>query len=212
MIAFLGPAQAMSIVPFCTDGDLAAWAGTHPAVQVVVTDDAVWRQMLSVHYRPPLELLGQLAPSPERPEALVAQLPEDAPRQVYQILRKTSPQPFILEPRSRLLLEIHELREWDKHQRQFTVQRQAECIASSLGRTEAAEDLRRSMAPEALELVSLQVMMGGGGAPRLLELSGVEWTPSVDVQLRLLMEKRSQRRRMWWQRQREYLLQDLEWH
>jgi len=216
MNAFLGPAQALAVVPFCTDGDVVAWLGTQRAVQMALTVDPVWRVMLVVHFRRPLELLGGLSKPPESPEAVAAAVPQDAPKQVYALLRKTSAQPFVLEPRARLLLEIHEIREWDRHQRQFTLQRQAECLARALGRVEAAEQLCHVMAPEVLELISLQVMMGSGKASRLQEvrlrkeLSGVRWSPNVNEELRQLMEKRSQRRRMWWQRQHDYLLQDLE--
>lgn len=215
MNTFLGPAQALAVVPFCTDGDVAAWAATQRAVQSALTVEQVWRVMLLAHFRPPLELLGGLSDPPETPEVLASLLPQDSPKQVYASLRKTSAQPFVLEPRARLLLEIHEIREWDRHQRQFTVQRQAECLARALGRDEAAERLCHVMAPEVLELISLQAMMGGGKT-RLQEvclreeLSKVRWSPNVNWELRQLMEKRSQRRRMWWQRQRDYLLQDLE--
>lgn len=229
MIAFLGPAQAVAIAPFCTDRDLAAWAGTHKAVRAVLMADAVWRQLLAAHFRPALECVSSLAApavgstaaaetgSPlvarsEAPEALVARLPQGVPVQVYAEMRKTSSHPFMLEPRARLLLEIHELREWDRHQRQLVVHRQASCVAIALGRDQVVDRLRAAMAPGTLELVSLQAMMGGGGAERLLELSGLHRAPSMDAELRQLMEKRLQRRRTWWQRQREYLLQDLEWH
>lgn len=236
MIAFLGPAQAVAVAPFCTERGLAAWAATHRAVHATLTADVVWRQVLADHFRSALHVLGHLpevaqqqepqqarqqqrqqlleatgAPS-QAPEALVAKLTRDAPRQVYAALRGTSSQPFALEPRARLLLEIHELREWDKHQQQLIVHRQASLLARALGREQASEQLQTLMMPGLLELVSLQAMMGGGGAPRLLEQSGLKWDPSVDAELRQRMERRLQRRRAWWQRQREYLLQDLEWH
>jgi len=216
MACFLGPAQAVAIAPFCPARDVATWAAAHRALHASLSADFVWRQLLGAHFRPALECLSCIssgsALAEEAPEAIVAQLPRASPREVYAALQKTSSEPFMLEPRARLMLEIHELREWDKHQRQLIIHRQACHVAGALGRDKAVEQLRAAMAPGTLELVSLQEMMGGGGAARLLELSGLQWGPAVDSKLRQLMEKRLQRRRTWWQRQREYLLQDLGWH
>lgn len=213
MIALFGPAQAVTISPFCTLEDVIAWVPAHRTTASALNADAVWRQMLVAHFRPAFGQLTGLQASPPPPETLAAKLTTDALREVYVSLQKAvSGCPFVLEPRSRLLLEIHELLEWDRHKKAYLLQQQAASLAAAVEDAEAVERLRAGMAPVALELISLQTMMGGGGATRLSQLGEeVRWGESAEADLRQLMDKRLQQRRTWWQRQREYLLQDLEW-
>lgn len=213
MIAFFGPAQAVAISPFCALEDVTAWAPAHRATASALSADAIWRQMLVAHFRPAFAQLAGLQAAPPPPETLAARLPAEALREVYVSLRKTlASSPFVLEPRSRLQLEIHELLEWDRHKKVFSLHQQAACLAAAVEDAEAVERLRAGMAPAALELVSLQTMMGGGGATRLAQLEEeMRWGESAEAELRQLMDKRLQQRRTWWQRQREHLLQDLEW-
>lgn len=216
MIAFLGPVQALAISPFCTLEDVTAWVPADRITLSVFAADAVWRQLLISHFRSAFTCLVGHQESPPTPERLTAKLPGRELREVYAALQKSSLScPFILEPRARLLLEIHELREWDRHLKQFLLQRQAACLAALFKDLEALERLRIEMAPPALELVSLQNMMGNGGAfgIRLSQLENeVRWSESADTDLRRLIEKRIQQRRAWWQGQRDYLLQDLGMH
>mmetsp|Transcript_125607 Transcript_125607/g.355317 ORF Transcript_125607/g.355317 Transcript_125607/m.355317 type:complete len:214 (-) Transcript_125607:120-761(-) len=213
MISFLGPAQAMAIAPLCTDTDLEAWVVAHRTFHAALMADAVWRQLLCAHFRPALLRVGKELGLPgELPEAVVKMLPE-ASRRIYADLRATTSKPFGLDPRARLVLEIHELRDWDVHQRQLVVQRQAHCIANVLRCAEAAKRLEESMAPDVLELACLKSLMGDPSeAPRLFDQSGMEWNPSVDLKFKALLDKKSMKRRLWWQRQREFLLEDLELH
>jgi len=172
----------------------------------------------------------------EAAEQMVAKLPIGLTAlELYGALRCITAAPFVLEPRARLLLEIHELREFDKHQRLFLLKRQAKCMAHALGHSAAEALLQDAMVPEAMELAALQAMLSplttaapvaalapaGGlgigtspispGAQQRLAEAGVAWNAGVELQLRRLLEQRSKLRRQWWQRQREYLLQDLEW-
>lgn len=218
MIAFLGLEQALALAPLCSDRDLAAWAGTQRAVRSALMAEPVWRLLVAQRLRPALDRLAEAAPegkAPESPEAVVAQLSSRPLCETYAQVRRTSLHPFILDPRSRLLLEIHELRDWDRYKSLLLIHRQAQRLAIELGRLEEAEAIRAGSRADILELISLQAMMGGGGVatpPRMFDNSGLEWSEQVDADLRLLLEKRLQGRRLWWQRQREYLLQDLEWH
>jgi len=211
MIAFLGPAQAVNISPFCTLEDITAWSQAHCVTRSVLAADAVWRQLLISHFHAAFTCLGATKESPPAVERLAADLPEKALRQVYVALRNTlSCCPFVLQPRARLVLEIHELREWDRHRKRFEMTQQALRLASTFADTEAMERLRIQMAPLALELVSLQAMMGDARAIQLPQIKDVRWGASAEIDLRTLVEKRLQHRKAWWQKQRDYLIQDLE--
>lgn len=212
MLAFLGPAQAVGISPFCTLEDLTAWAPTDSTTLSLLGADAVWRQLLVFHFHTAFSRLGNLQERSTTPEKLATQLPaRQQLRRVYVALSKTSSDcPFLLKPRARLLLEIHELREWDCHRKQFVEQQQALRLAEILSDSKAAEQLRTDAAPAALELVSLQHMMGDNQPVQLPQLEEVHWGQSAEADLRRLMEQRLQQRKKWWQRQREYLLQGLD--
>lgn len=210
MIASLGPAQAVAISPFCTLKDITNWAPVHRITFSALEADVVWRTLLVSHFQPVFNCLVGLQESSSPPEKLAAELPGEALKEAYLKLQKTlSECPFALMSRDRLLLEIHELREWDRHRKQFLLKQQTARLAAALGDSEAVERLRVEMAPPALELVSLQTMMGDGRAIRLSQLQEVQWSQSAEKDLRQLMDKRLQQRRTWWQRQREYLLQDM---
>mmetsp|Transcript_103927 Transcript_103927/g.171009 ORF Transcript_103927/g.171009 Transcript_103927/m.171009 type:complete len:223 (-) Transcript_103927:122-790(-) len=212
----LGQAQALAIAPFSTWEGITAFASAHRDLHSLFTSPAVCRRILASNFRPAAECLGAVAQevSPqEYPtlEALWLRVPDKRVKQAYHQLRRVDAKPFTLDHRSRLLLEIYELQDWDKHQSRFTVQRQAKRLADIIEHSQASARLREVMAPSALELVSLKNMMNDGvSATQLLEQTEVE-CPSPLQELRRLKEKRLQQRRKYWQRQREYLLQDLEW-
>merc|ERR1719261_1065684 len=161
------------------------------------------------------------------PEKLAAKLHGQKVKEAYVSLRKASSTcPFVLEPRARLRLEIHELREWDRHKKHFLEQQQAVRLAEAFSKNAQKSDalnqhedwslkkeqLRTEMVPSALELVSLQTIMRDSRPIQLPQLEEVNWGQSAEVDLRNLMDKRLQQRRTWWQRQRDYLLQGLEPH
>lgn len=214
MIAFLGPAQAVVISPFCTLEDISAWSQAQRVTRSVLDADAVWRQLLISHFNAAFTCLGATKESPPAVERLAADLPEQALRQVYVAMRNSlSCSPFVLQPRARLVLEIHELREWDRHRKRFEMNQQALRLASTFADNEAMERLRLQMTPLALELVSLQAMMGDARAARSIQLPqirDVRWGESAETDLRILVERRLQHRKAWWQKQRDYLIQDLE--
>jgi len=210
MISFLGPAEAVTIAPFCTVEDIAAWVPTHRVIESALIADSVWRQLLASHFCAAFNHLSQSQDVPSSPEKMAAQLPESNLRQVYMSLRKASSTcPFVLQPRARLQLEIHELREWDRHRKLFLLQRQAARLAEAFSNAQALDRLRVEMGPPALELVSLHTMMSEGRSMQLSQIEEVAWDVSAEASLRQLMEKRIQQRRSWWQRQRDFLMQDL---
>lgn len=232
MLAFLGPAQAVAISPFCTLEDLTAWTTADKSTFSAFDYDAVWRQMLISHFHSAFTCLrcSEEAPNEETtsmPEKLAAKLRGQMVKEAYVSLRKASSNcPFVLEPRARLRLEIHELREWDRHRKRFLEKQQAARLAEAFSKhaqksgalnhhedwlTKTAQ-LRTEMVPSALELVSLQTIMGDSRPIQLPMLEEVNWGQSADVDLRSLMDKRLQQRQTWWQRQRDYLLQGLEPH
>jgi hypothetical protein len=212
MLAFLGPAQAVGISPFCTLEDVTAWAATDSTTLSLLVADAVWRQMLASHFHSAFARLSILQERSTTAEKLAVQLPPPQQlREVYATLqRRSSECPFVLTSRARLLLEIHELREWDRYRKQFVEQQQALRLAELLADSKAAEQLRRDAAPTALELVSLQNMMSDNQPGQLPQLEDVQWGRLAEEDLRSLVEQRLQQRKKWWQRQREYLLQGLD--
>jgi len=210
MIAFLGPVQALGISPFCTLEDITAWRPVHRITLSALEADVVWRHLLVSHFNSAFTCLGTLKEAPSTPEKLAAQISGETLKEVYLSMQKASSScPFVLEPRKRLQLEIHELREWDRHRKDFTMQRQAARLAAALADSEAVDRLRVLMVPPALELVSLHTMMGDPRSAQLAQLDEVQWGQSAEADLRRLMDKRIRERRTWWQRQRDYLLQDL---
>lgn len=212
MLSFFGPAQAVSIGPFCDVKDLAACAACHRTMSMSLKSDSVWRHMLTCHWRTTFDCLASMQAVPSPVEVLVSALAGDGLREVFISLRRALSSPFALEPRARLQLEIHELLEWDRHLKRFLQHRCAAVLAEAIHDSEVLDRVRAEMALPALELVSLQAMMGDGRAPRLPHLEEeVHWSDSAESELRLLMDKRLQQRRTWWQRQREYLLQETEW-
>jgi len=204
--------QVLTVSPYCTFEDIMAWARTHSSVQNLLKTEAVWRKLLVTHFRPAFECLHPQQDEATTPDALAVRISDkSSARRVYAGLHKNRSHPFVLDPRARLLLEIHEVREWDTHQKLFSLQRQAVRLAGAMEDPQAVERMRREMVPSALELVSLKAMMGDGRPPKLEALTEVNWPPSAEGDLRQLMEKRLQQRRRWWQQQREHLLQGIEW-
>jgi len=222
MYALFGPGPAQVTAPFCSARDLVACLATNRASLEVLSSSAVWRVMVAAHFMQPLEALGALLHPPVCPENMVAQLavePGGALRLYAALLRSGSGvlQGLSIDPRARLMFEIHELQEWDKRRQHFLMQRQAECAARALGENEIAVHLRQNIAENALELMSLITMVsrgcGVGGDPKLKllkELSGMSQpTPAMEGKLRELVYRRKQKRMAWLQLQREYLLSEL---
>lgn len=217
MLDGVGQAQVLAIAPFATWEDIIAWASTHRDLHPLLTNPAVVRRVLASNFCPVADCLGavikEVVPTESWPvrEAIWLRVPDKCLKQAYHQLRRVDAKPFTLDHRSRLLLEIYELQDWDKFQSRFVLQRQAKRLADIIEHDQASTRLREVMATSALELVSLKNMMNDGvSATQLLEQTEVE-CPSPLEKLRRLKEKRLQQRRQYWQRQREYLLQDLEW-
>merc|ERR1719367_2278169 len=105
---------------------MSALFGPGPAQ--VFSSSAVWRVMVGSHFRQPLEALGTLLHPPMCPDTMAAQLavePGGALRLYAALLRSGSGvlQGLDIEPRARLMFEIHELKEWDKRRQHFLMQR-----------------------------------------------------------------------------------------
>eukprot|EP00429_Kryptoperidinium_foliaceum_P095634 CAMPEP_0176248658 /NCGR_PEP_ID=MMETSP0121_2-20121125/33578_1 /TAXON_ID=160619 /ORGANISM="Kryptoperidinium foliaceum, Strain CCMP 1326" /LENGTH=212 /DNA_ID=CAMNT_0017588339 /DNA_START=106 /DNA_END=744 /DNA_ORIENTATION=- len=212
MMTLWGQAQAFATAPWCEARDLAALSSAHRTINTVLSADPIWWHLLVEHFAPVFQLLRS---TEEGLDASRMSLPTSfvgSPREVYLALAATSSEPFVLGGRARLLLEIHELREWDRHHRLLVLRRQAALLARALGREDAAERLAEEAKPSALELLALQAMMAGGGARQLAEQAGMEWGEPLELECRKLTEKRLTRRRAFWHKQREYLLQELEWN
>ncbi|CAE8682554.1 unnamed protein product [Polarella glacialis] len=108
-----------------------------------------------------------------------------------------------------LLLEIHELRDWDLHQKGLLLQRQAECLAKALHHHGALKRLRASMAPQTLELLALQALVAGNKKSPKLDVPGLDWSLETEHELLRVLERRSARRRSFLHQQRQFLMQDL---
>lgn len=216
LLTCFGQAQIVSVVPYCAYKDILVWASTCSQLRTMLEVDSVWRQLISDHFHPALECVLETSPEHDVTEEaagrLLNQLSESSSMDLYRKLSRISTKPFVLPPRSRLVLEIHELREWDQHQKAFRLQRQAKVFADALGHEETSALLCRNMSANALELLSLMTMLGDGKAPKVSELPEVKLGPSTDQEIQEILQRRIQQRRQWWQRQREFLLQDLNWH
>mmetsp|Transcript_43619 Transcript_43619/g.102855 ORF Transcript_43619/g.102855 Transcript_43619/m.102855 type:complete len:232 (-) Transcript_43619:123-818(-) len=211
MLRLLGPVEVSAIAPFCSAADVSAWAATDRETKDMVDSDAVWRHILLWHLRPAVECLTGVSPSLATPECAIARLRDGLARKLYPLLLKISPEPFVLQQRARLMLEIHELAEWDNHQRSFVIQRQAKALAEEAGLGDAIGRLQKMIRVHALKLVSLQAM-GSNRTPKLGKLEEVNWGPAEEQELSKLVADRLKVRLSWWQMQRDSLFQELNMH
>lgn len=213
MIAFLGPLQALALSAHLADADVLAMSSTHRDVASTLNVDSAWKQMLVIHFERAFACLGVLQTGTSRaPWNFVSRLPKGTARKMYAVLRCTSADPFVLEPRTRLMLEINEVREWDRHQQSLTVFRQAKVLADAMVLADCAMQLASKMGHDVLELISLYTMVAGASrTPRLIDFYEVDWGPAADADLGRAVDRRLQQRRQWRHRQRDFLLQDLEW-
>ncbi|CAK9033358.1 Actin [Durusdinium trenchii] len=166
---------------------------------------------------------------------LVKGLPKGIARQVYLRMANATSKPFRLRPRARLSLEIHELSDWNRLQQRLIALRQAECVAGAFASNASAGRLREAARGVALELLVLEALVAGEGKvaqPKLpqdmawdadTEASYVQdfcaaslshynapRPPQIITKGRhKILERRSSQRRMWFRKQREFLLQDL---
>jgi len=202
-----GLPQTLTTAVFCHCTDLAKWSAVNRGVHAAATHDAVWRQMLTAHFASALKHLGESS----QLDAVLRRCDRQA-HQLYVQLHRVSPAPFVLESRQRLLLEIHELREWDQHEKELILRRQEKIIVDLCELDEDAHQLGKRTAEVAMELMSLMALIGNGAVPDKAACPEIEFAPSADRDLATILSRRIQKRRQWWQKQREFLLQDLNWN
>merc|ERR1719161_1797433 len=217
LLGFL-PAHAALVAVWCDDAEVAAIAATHSAAREAMVADAVWQEMLVAHYPKILRHAAEhLAAAPEEAAtpsttgaahfALCRTLPAGRSKRLYRSLRHAVAAAVpSLNQRARLALMVHELQEWERVRREFTLQRQAELVVRAMGKDEAAARIHGLAHPNKLKLVSLQAMASGTTANSALEASDV-----AAADLQRLIQERLVRRREEWHRQRMDLLQDLSW-
>lgn len=209
LLSAFGPAEALSIASWCGHHDMLDLANACTQTREIIMTDDIWRQMLLQHFQPSLQLAFELNKSGMLDA--VNKLPSGEAVKLYAKLSKVTAKPFVLQPRARLVLEIHELKEWDQRQKEFLLQRQAKLLTGALHRTEESATIGRQMSANVLELISLLALMGNGTVPPLGQLPELQLGPSVNKDVQDSLKTRMQKRRQWWQKQREYLLQDLNW-
>jgi len=211
MSLLIASAPAMALAPFLAPEDVRSCAPLSGSSRDAFAKDSLWRQLLVSHFRPALQHVRSSDNSEDNEQTLLRQIV--GARQVYAQLAATSPQPFVLEPRARLVLEINELRDWNKHQQKLLLQRQAEVVARSFQDQEAMQRLHEAMVPETLELIALQALVAGGGKVDLhranFDLHGMAWSPAVEQDLMQILARRAEGRRAWLRQQRDFLQQDL---
>ncbi|CAJ1350595.1 unnamed protein product [Effrenium voratum] len=164
-------APALSVVPLLAPGDCCALAAASKPCKSIFDEDRIWAELLVDHFSAGLLLYRDAALASSTPqvqasgrdgrEELLA-LCEGGARQAYKQLVAVDCEPFVLQPRARLILEIHELRDWNRHSRTLLSMRQAERISTVLANHDAATRLRDAMLPETLELIALQAVAAGG--------------------------------------------------
>lgn len=211
-VGSFGPAQALTTAPMCSYEDVEAWSRTCTQMRELLSLDAVWRRMLCDHFRPALARVAESDGSEESTDdMLVNGLSAGMAQPLYGKLCKATVKPFHLERRARLVLEIHELREWDQRQKEFLAQRQGRHVALALRRPDVAAAIQKSMSTNVLELISLMALMGNGTVPELALLPEMQFSATANQDIQAILAGRMQKRRQWWQKQREFLLQDLNW-
>ncbi|CAJ1392002.1 unnamed protein product [Effrenium voratum] len=212
-------APALSVVPLLAPGDCCALAAASKPCKSIFDEDRIWAELLVDHFSAGLLLYRDAALASSTPqvqasgrdgrEELLA-LCEGGARQAYKQLVAVDCEPFVLQPRARLILEIHELRDWNRHSRTLLSMRQAERISTVLANHDAATRLRDAMLPETLELIALQAVAAGGDlslpAKKLQE--GMAWGEGVEESLLQILERRAKQRRNWFRKQREFLMQE----
>mmetsp|Transcript_13984 Transcript_13984/g.26111 ORF Transcript_13984/g.26111 Transcript_13984/m.26111 type:complete len:242 (-) Transcript_13984:114-839(-) len=235
MSFLLGTVPSLALAPLLVANEGSALSAVCKSCKLAFDKECLWVELIVEHFAPALRCyrdavldclqddtqVGQ--PGQPGIELLagdrleldeLAHLCEGGARQAYRSLKFTNCEPFVLQPRARLILEIHELRDWNRHQRRLLNLRQAESISKSLADHLAGQRLQQAILPETLELIALQAVVAGGGkiarpSPKLQE--GMAWSPDMEQALVQILERRAQQRRNWFRKQREFLLQDLRW-
>lgn len=203
---YLGPVQVISITPFCAYEDVLAWAAASSQMNSMMMVDTVWRQLILSHFAPVAACVAELresAPLRRSDCSLtlldVSDLAEGSADKVYGSLHRASPKPFVIDKRGRLVLEIHELKEWDQHQKEFLLQRQAYILASALKHDASSTAICQRMNTTALEMISLMALLGNGKHPKLSEIPEIRFGPSAEQETQSILQRRMQKRREWWQ-------------
>lgn len=165
---------------------------------------------------------------------LVVRLSRKNVRHAVALITTTNAKPFELQPRARLSLEIHELKAWTRQERSWKLLRQATCLDSVLFPTEEGVSSRlfALMTPVAMDLLALKALVVGpppsgppgppspgaplgtqAASPQWLvdtaRAAGIEWNPTTDAEFHSAVQALLHLRRNWWQKQRNFLLQDL---
>jgi len=223
----LESAAVHDLAPFLAYDDLRRCSSSSPAARDAMSQDSLWKDLLCIHFKAALKHLEQfLQPletcdSPDREAdqehtrmfGLLLPLPAGAARQVYVHLTKTSSQPFVLRPRARLVLEIHELKDWNLYQKRLLLHRQAEGFAAALSDQQAVFRIRDAMLPDTLELVALQALVSGTRKTGNIKIDvpWMAWSDDKEQTVTRILGRRTDQRRTWLRKQRDYLLQDLSW-
>ncbi|CAE7805624.1 unnamed protein product [Symbiodinium sp. CCMP2456] len=231
MTFLLGTAPSLALAPFLDAAEGSVLSMACKSCRAPFDKECLWADLIVKHFEPALQHYCHAASDLEVSQAvgpcqqhdvtsrpgvvgLLEQLREGGARQAYLTLASTNCEPFVLQPRARLILEIHELHDWNRHQRRLLHLRQAESISASLCDHAAGQRLREAIVSESLELIALQAVVAGGGKlarPSTKLQQGVEWNPDMEQSLVKILERRAQQRRNWFRKQREFLLQDLRW-
>eukprot|EP00929_Paragymnodinium_shiwhaense_P003267 TRINITY_DN103710_c0_g1_i1.p1 TRINITY_DN103710_c0_g1~~TRINITY_DN103710_c0_g1_i1.p1 ORF type:complete len:246 (+),score=50.33 TRINITY_DN103710_c0_g1_i1:154-891(+) len=217
LVMLCGPELASSVAPWCKYDGILAWTATCRHLHEQLSLDSVWRDLLLHHFQPIFALIAQVSQDGDRcetesPTDLLRRFAAGGAKSLYRRLCRITPRPFVLDNRNRLMLEIHELREWDQLQRSFLMKRQARQLADTLELVDVTVKMYEGMQNDALHLFSLMTMLSGDNVPQLEDLHDVAFGQEAEQQLKDIQQRRIQERRKWWQRQREFLLQDLNWH
>ncbi|OLP82743.1 actin [Symbiodinium microadriaticum] len=231
MTFLLGTAPSLALAPFLDAAEGSVLSMACKSCRAAFDKECLWADLIVKHFEPALQHYCHAASDLDVSQAvgpcqqhdvtsrpgvvgLLEQLREGGARQAYLTLASTNCEPFVLQPRARLILEIHELHDWNRHQRRLLHLRQAESISASLCDHAAGQRLREAIVSESLELIALQAVVAGGGKlarPSTKLQQGVDWNPDMEQSLVKILERRAQQRRNWFRKQREFLLQDLRW-
>lgn len=223
----LQSAPVHDLAPFLAYEDIRRCAFSSSTARHAMSQDSLWKDLLVFHFKAALKQFEQfLEPleacvSPGRHAyqehgrllGILVPLPAGVARQVYANLLATTSQPFVLQPRARLVLEIHELKDWNQYQRRLQLHRQAEGFAAALHDQQAVHRIWKAMLPDTLELIALQALVTGGQKTGNIKID-VPWMTWSDDKMQTVMRilgRRGDQRRTWLRKQRDYLLQDLSW-
>lgn len=228
------PSTSLAILPFLAHADSCAFCSTSKGCSTALSEDRVWEEMLVHQFGSVIQfyadLLASLASLPSnsayQPIAIetmchslereklfkfLRKLPSGGARQAYVKVALTTCDPFVLQPRARLVLEIHELSDWNRYQKRLLLLRQTERVAVAFANHAVVNRLQEAIVSTSLELLALEAVASGEGnlfRPASLQ-EGIAWNAEMELSLVKILEKRGEQRRNWFRKQREFLLQDL---